>query len=238
VKLLLLVMAGALLALPTAAQTGAPDPGRLAVASQVAKLLFSDRTLDRASMRMIGTMLPILEAQVALDEAQADVGTPPAQPTFDDQRLQASLELGIGPMSKAYEAAAAQAYARAFTLEELRGMLAFFGSPDGAATITHRVAYAEHDTSGSPGGTPAEPYVESAAEQAFDASAPGLALKQHEEAMSLDMARELAGSLWPPAVDTAQADYCAHATCGPPERAVFARLARIWDKAAHAEPAH
>jgi hypothetical protein len=195
--------------------------------------VFSSTTFGEASMRVAETSLPVIEARVVFAEAEVEPETddakPPPEPKILPAPLHAALVPAIDRLGPKYQEVVAAAYARAFTEGQLRGMLAFFTSPDGAAAIAHRNAWARQD----PAEAAAHPYVEAKTEQAFDASPPGQALKAHQQAIGHEAAVALT-SLWPAAIGEAQAEYCRREPCGDPERQVFAALGKIWDQAAQA----
>jgi len=228
-------VATALLALPAAAQT--PDVARQAAAADVVAHVFSNLTFTHASVRVVEVSLPNLEAAVVMDEAKAqpdaDAAKPLPEPKFDAKQLHASLELGIGQLTPLYQATAAQAYARHFTLEQLRAMQAFLATADGKASIVRRTAFAERG-GGDNGGV----YVETSAEKAFDATPAGAALKAQQSAIGHEVVLVLDHTLWPRAISVIQTDYCQYAHCGAPERAVFVEIAKIWDQAAEAPASH
>ena len=227
-KLVPLVLAGLIAATPALAQP--PDPARQALAQKVVGLLFSGPAFAKASVNVAETSLHIVETQIIMAEVEAQPETDapqphPPEPKFDDAALRASLERAIEQTVPQYQASVAGAYADAFTTDQLAAMLAFFSSPGGAEAIRRRAAYAEAPQ------PQAHPYVEAAHEAAFDKSPAGQAVKAHQQAIGEHM-EGLMRTLWPQAMAAAETDYCAGHPCGPPERAVFAGLGKIWDQTA------
>ncbi len=226
----------ALAASPAAASTA--DPAHLALARQVVALAFGGANFTGSFVRTTESMVKVVSAQAAFDEAQArpendhDPGLPDA--ALNETALRAGFTLGVDQIAPRYQEAVAAAYADAFTDAQLNAMLAFFTSPAGQAAIASRKAFSERQNAlpiDDPFDPPKNPpaYVETPGERAFDASPAGRAIKQHQGAMGQQITKTLT-ALWPAAMQTAQADYCRHEACGAPEREVFKRLAKIWDR--------
>jgi hypothetical protein len=220
-------------AAPATAQPTATDPAHLALARQVVAAVFSATTFQDRIVRLAETSARIVGVSVAMDRIKdAPDGQTPQVTELNAAALHHSLETSFAAtLTARYEDESARAYARHFSDTELGGMLAFLTSAAGKASIARRLAFeARHDGSD---GAPSPAYVETAADRAFEATAPGRAMKREQGAISQEMQAVIQG-LWVPAIDAAQADYCARAPCGAAERAIFAGLGKIWDEPAPA----
>jgi len=233
-KFVPVAVAAALVASPGLAQQPA-DPARLALAQQVVGLVFPASSFNLRLVRLAESMTGFAEGHVMSEELTAaeaaGPAAPPHGPALDPHELRASLTRAVDVLAPSYQAAVADAFARRFTGDQLRDMLAFFTSPDGATALARRKAWSDRDAAAPAPGVEAAatpPYVETKAERAFDASPTGVALKRAQDEIGRE-ATQVLQTHWPAAMVAARDDYCARQPCGEAERKVFAVLGRIWE---------
>lgn len=116
-----------------------PDAARMAAASKLIESLNLDEQYDSA----FGQLLPIMTQQI-FSSIRNDSTVDPAVRSYlaDDKNLAAAQRLFAAEVSSGFKAryaslraATAAEYARAFSVEELAGLAAFYASPLGQKTL-------------------------------------------------------------------------------------------------------
>lgn len=122
-RLLMSMVVAVVLAVPAYAQAPAPSPDALKAAEELAALMSGD-TVGQMSAAMTAQIWPAIERQLG---PKVDAATL--------TELRGEFEQSLGAFSKAAMADAPAVYARHFTVQELRDLLAFYKSPVGAKTL-------------------------------------------------------------------------------------------------------
>jgi hypothetical protein len=143
-------------------------------------------------------------------------------PPLDEKQLAKSLQAAARATLAANHAALAQVYAQKMSAGDLQAALAFYRGADGQAALKARVRVTEtilRSTEAALAGRgdappPAAPrYTPSAAEAAFEASPPGVAMAAADDAVAADNLQR--------SIEAATADYCGHAACDAVTRQFF-----------------
>jgi hypothetical protein len=122
-RLLISMLVAVALAAPASAQAPAPSPDALKAAQELAALMSGD-TVGQMSAAMTAQIWPAIERQLG---SKVDAATL--------AELRGEFEQSLATFSKAAMADAPAVYARNFTAQELRELLAFYRSPVGAKAL-------------------------------------------------------------------------------------------------------
>jgi hypothetical protein len=122
-RLLIAVLVAAALAAPAYAQSPSPTPEALKAAQELASLMSGD-TVGQMSAAMTAQIWPAIERQLG---PKVDAATL--------TELRGEFEQSLAAFSKAAMTDAPPVYARHFTADELKALLAFYRSPVGAKAL-------------------------------------------------------------------------------------------------------
>ena len=122
-RLVLSVLLAAALAAPVFAQAPAPSPDALAAAKELATMMGGD-TVGQMSAALTAQIWPNIEQQLG---PKVDAATL--------TELRSQFEASLSNFTKEVMADSPAVYARHFTVEELRAMLAFYKSPVGQKAL-------------------------------------------------------------------------------------------------------
>ena len=122
-RLLCCVLLAATLAVPVHAQTPAPSPDTLKAAQDLAAMMSGD-TIGQMSAALTAQIWPNIEQQLG---PKVDAATL--------TELRGQFETSLSNFTKEVMADSPAVYARHFTAEELRAMLAFYKSPVGQKAL-------------------------------------------------------------------------------------------------------
>jgi len=122
-RLLMSMLVAVTLAAPAYAQAPSPAPDALKAAQELAALMSGD-TVGQMSAAMTAQIWPAIERQLG---PKVDAATL--------TELRGEFEQSLATFSKAAMADAPAVYARHFTAQELRALLAFYKSPVGAKAL-------------------------------------------------------------------------------------------------------
>ena len=122
-RLLMSMVVAFALAAPAYAQAPAPAPDALKAAQELAALMSGD-TVGQMSAAMTAQIWPAIERQLGPKVDAATLA-----------ELRGEFERSLAAFSKSAMADAPVVYARHFTAQELRALLAFYKSPVGAKAL-------------------------------------------------------------------------------------------------------
>lgn len=122
-RLLMSMLVAVALSAPALAQAPAPSPDALKAAQELSSMMSGD-TVGQMSAAMTAQIWPAIERQLG---PKIDAGTL--------AELRAEFEQSLAAFSKTTMADAPAVYARNFTVQELRDLLAFYRSPVGAKAL-------------------------------------------------------------------------------------------------------
>ena len=122
-RLVLSVLLAVALAAPVFAQTPSPSPDALAAAKELATMMGGD-TVGQMSAALTAQIWPNIEQQLG---PKVDAATL--------TELRSQFEASLSNFTKEVMADSPAVYARHFTVEELRAMLAFYKSPVGQKAL-------------------------------------------------------------------------------------------------------
>lgn len=196
-----------------------PGPERLALAREMLDAIHRPE-IDADLVRLEELLLPQLLRGLMAFSGVALV------PDLDQAQLNRSLEVGAAASVEQSREVFVDRFAREMTGEDMRAVIAFYTSPEGRAEVGVTTRFIDLTLTMLKSGNPIQPGERgssepSAASVAFNESAAGQALTKAASSQALtDAGIELRQN----EIAAAQADYCAHVTCGVDQVEMFRRM--------------
>lgn len=197
-----------------------PSPLRLTLARQLLDVV-QPPEVDSVGLRMSQqAMQHILATTIAFSGGA---------PMLDETQLHKSIEIGVAVGAEQSREIFVAHYAREMTDEDMRAVIAFYQSPEGRLGLNAAARHLDQYLTLLENGDREQSdqmtaYDPPSASVAFNESSAGQALARTGASDALKIA---AIDMLQNQIAAAQADYCAHAVCGPDHIDVFRRMSAM-----------